>query len=561
MTSRPIEWINRWINERWPLSAVLRLAIDEEIPGGSRFVYTDGSAVFLLFTLQAITGILQVLFYVPTVDHAYDSLNYLRTEVPFGWLIHGMHFWGANLMIVVLALHMTRAFIWGAYKKPRELVWLAGVLLLLVTMGFSFTGSPLTWDQHGYWAGEVGTSIAGTIPVVGDMQKRLLRGGEGMGQLTLSRFFALHTMVLPLLLVSAFGLHIIAFKVRGTVGPWDALKRRLSGPFWPDQVYKDVLTGSAIFILLIFLSVFVPPVFWGPVDILDTNYVPKPDWNFLFLYQVLKYFQGPLEPVGTVGVPTVIVLLFVTLPFTDRNPEKNPFRRPLVMLCGFIFAVTITALTLLGYYSRGLAELPAGSPAVSSLLGPDDAGAAKTPSVSQPSDQSAPAQKTGGMPSATVETNSRTMPGEGAHVIGNAERGGAVFGNYCAGCHGAKGAGGMQNPGSDEGKVPQLNPVEREIYNKDPKAFAENLDRFIQHGLVPPGKKPLLSMPAFGDTHGLTQQQIANVEAYIMSLNGIDRGQIVNPGMEPRNFFILVASVYILMLFIQGGIRIKSGIP
>lgn len=324
MISRPIEWINRWINERWPVSTALRLALDEEIPGGSSFVYTDGSAVFLLFSLQAITGILQVLFYVPTVDHAYASLSYLRTEVPFGWLIHGIHFWGANLMIVVLALHITRAFIWGAYKKPRELVWVAGVLLLLITMGFSFTGSPLTWDQHGYWAGEVGTSIAGTVPVVGDLQKRLLRGGEGMGQLTLSRFFALHTSVLPLLLLSAFGLHIVAFKVQGTVGPWDALKRRLSGPFWPDQVYKDVLTGTAIFILLIFLSAFVPPVFWGPVDILDTNYVPKPDWNFLFLYQVLKYFQGPLEPVGTVGVPTAIVMLFVTLPFIDRNPEE-PF--------------------------------------------------------------------------------------------------------------------------------------------------------------------------------------------------------------------------------------------
>ncbi len=181
--------------------------------------------------------------------------------------------------------------------------------------------------------------------------------------------------------------------------------------------------------------------------------------------------------------------------------------------------------------------------------------------LSQPSDQSGSTQKTVGTPSATVETNSGTMPGEAAHVIGNAERGGAVFGNYCAGCHSSRGIGGILNPGSDEGKVPQLNPVDRELYSKDPKAFAENLDRYIQHGSVPPGKKPSLSMPAFGDTHGLTQQQIANVEAYVMRLNSVDRSQIINPGMEPRNFFILVASVYILMLFIQGGIRIKSGIP
>ncbi len=657
MESRLIGWINRWINERWPLSSLLRLSLDEEIPGGSSYFYTEGSAILIIFALQVVTGILQMLFYVPTIDHAYDSLSYLRTEVPFGWLIHGVHYWGANLMIVVLVAHMLRVFIWGAYKKPRELVWLAGVLLVLITMGFSFTGAPLPWDQKGYWAGEVGTSIAGTTPVMGDMVKRLLRGGENMGQLTLSRLFAVHTSVLPLALLALFGVHFIAFRTAGAVGPWDALKRKMSGPFWPDQAYKDVVVGTGIFVLLIFLSAFIPPGFAGKVDVLDTTYVPKPEWNYLFLYQALKYFHGPLEPVGTVGVPTVIVLLLVMLPFIDRSPERNPLRRLFAMLCGFIFCATLLTLTLIGYYSPGRAELPVSSSAKPVVEGPQQSaqsgqagqresgvqifqtagctachsvegrggtigpalskgalsgkgrawiveqirnpkshnpntimpaftalsgqqvdilvsylmgtgnvsasqqgGAAETGSSLQLSPQLENMQKMGGKNQVPTEAASGAMVGEAARVIGSSERGAVLFKNYCSSCHGPKGMLGMPNPGSDKGSVPQLNPISRELYSNDPKTFAADIDRFIQHGSVPHGSRPSLSMLAFGDTNTLTQQEISNVEAYIMSINGVERAQIINPGMTPRNFFILVIVIYVLILLIQGGIRIKKNI-
>jgi len=657
MEPRLIGWINRWVNERWPLSSLLRLSLDEEIPGGSSFFYTEGSAILIIFALQVVTGILQLFFYVPTIDHAYDSLSYLRTEVPFGWLIHGLHYWGANLMIVVLVVHMLRVFIWGAYKTPRELVWLAGVLLVMITMAFSFTGAPLPWDQSGYWAGEVGTSIAGTTPLIGDLAKRLLRGGENMGQLTLSRLFVMHTSVLPLALLALFGLHFIAFRTSGAVGPWDALKRRVPGPFWPDQAYKDILMGTAIFVLLIFLSVFVPPGFAGKVDVLDTTYVPKPEWNYLFLYQALKYFHGPLEPVGSVGVPTIIVLLLVMLPFIDRGPERNPLRRPFVMLCGFIFCAALLALTLIGYYSPGRAEMSGSSsgkpvvagpqlsarsgqagqkdngmqifqsagctachnvegtggtigpslsggaligkgrawtveqirnprshnpntimPAftslsgaqvdilVSFLVGPgsvsasQQAGAAEAGSSSQLSPQLENVPQMGVKQQSSPEAVSGAMVGEAAREIGNSERGAVLFKNYCSSCHGPKGTLGMPNPGSDEGNVPRLNPVSRALYSREPKIFAADIDRFIQHGSVPPGKRPSLGMLAFGDTNTLTQQEIANVEAYVMSINGVDRAQIINPGLKPRNFFILIVVIYVLILLIQGGIRIKKNI-
>ena len=152
------------------------------------------------------------------------------------------------------------------------------------------------------------------------------------------------------------------------------------------------------------------------------------------------------------------------------------------------------------------------------------------------------------------------MVGEAAREIGNSERGAALFKNYCSSCHGPKGTLGMSNPGSVEGNVPRLNPVDRELYSGDPKTFAANIDRYIQHGSVPFGSRPSLSMLAFGDTNTLTQQEIANIEAYVMSINGVERARIINPGMTPRHFFILIIFIYVLILLLQGGIRIKKNI-
>jgi len=634
----------------------MRLGLDEDIPGGPSFFYTEGSAILIIFLIQIVTGILQIFFYVPAIDHAYNSLSYLRTEVPFGWLIHGLHYWGGNLMIVAVVIHMIRVFLWGSYKKPRELVWLAGVLLLLTTMAFSFTGAPLPWDQSGYWAGEVGTGIAGTVPVVGDLVKRLLRGGENMGQLALSRLFVMHTSVFPMVLMAIFGIHFIAFRTSGAVGPWEPSKTRDSGPFWPDQAFKDVVVGTIIFLLLIFLSVFFAPDFAGPVDILDATYVPKPEWNYLFIYQALKYFHGSLEPVGTVGVPTVIMLLLVILPFVDRNPQRNPLRRPVVMACGLIIAATLLALTIIGYLSPGRAVLASGnsalpvqagqknsppsSPAqegsimavfqsagciachsiegsgghigpplsegclvsrgkawiteqihnprshnpgtvmpafssmpsrqldmiVSYLMGTGKAGTSSAavgaagPSSGHLSSQLENQHEAMATPPVSMEAESKGMVGSAAYVIGNRERGAELFKDYCSNCHGPKGARGIVNPDSDTGRVPALNPISRDLYNSDPRVFAKNIDRFIQHGSMPAGKSPALRMLPFGDTHTLTPQEIANVEAYVLMLNGVDRAMIINPGIQPRKFFVLVCVIYVLLFLIQGGIRIKRGI-
>ena len=351
--------LRQWAEERWPLSAVVRWSSVEEIPGGAKFAYVLGSATMVLFAVLVITGVWQLLYYVPTVDHSYDSVMYLRLQVPFGWLVHGLHYWAAQAFIVVMGLHMARVFIWAAYKKPRELTWVLGVVLLLLGAAFIFTGAILPWDTLGYWAGEVGTSMAGTVPLIGNFLKLLMRGGDTMGQMTLSRAFVVHVAILPALTVVFIAAHLVAFRQFGSVGPWNPKKREKTGWFWPDQTFKDLLVVALILVVLICLSAFVRAPISGPADPLDNSYSPKPEWNFLFLYEALKAFKGSWEWLGTVVIPALLVLLLFAVPFIDRNEKKNPFQRPVAMLSGFMFVAVILVMTFIGHYSNSGVTAPA----------------------------------------------------------------------------------------------------------------------------------------------------------------------------------------------------------
>ncbi len=183
--------VKDWVNERTGLVTFFSEFLHEEIPGGTRFSYTLGSACMFLLTMQIVTGIWQLFYYVPTVDYAYSSLNYLRLQVPYGWLIHGIHYWGGTLFTIIVGLHALRVFIWGSYKKPREMVWLIGILLIILTALFMFTGPVLPWDKNGYWAGQVGIGIAGSVPIVGSFTQAILQGANKMGQMALLRMYVL----------------------------------------------------------------------------------------------------------------------------------------------------------------------------------------------------------------------------------------------------------------------------------------------------------------------------------------------------------------------------------
>ena len=195
-----------WLDERLAWRQVWQAIFLRKIPKVN-WLYTLGSASLFLAINQIVTGILLTIYYVPTPDHAYDSVQYITTQIPAGWLIRGLHHWGASAMVVVVALHMLRVILYGSYKFPREVTWLTGVVLLLATIGFGFTGYLLPWDQKAYWATTVGTRIAGTPPLIGDMVLRIVRGGEELSAITLARFFGVHIWVLPTVLILLIALH------------------------------------------------------------------------------------------------------------------------------------------------------------------------------------------------------------------------------------------------------------------------------------------------------------------------------------------------------------------
>ncbi|NIU58008.1 MAG: cytochrome b6 [Phycisphaerae bacterium] len=196
-----------WLDERFGLNTIWETIFRRKVPKVNWF-YTLGSATLFVAINQAVTGILLTLYYVPTPDHAYATVQYITYELPAGWFIRGLHHYGASAMVILAVLHMVRVVFYGAYKYPREMTWITGVLLLLITVGFGFTGYLLPWDQKAYWATTVGTEIAGTPPLVGDFMLRVMRGGQELSEVTLARFFGVHVWVLPALLFTLIGVHM-----------------------------------------------------------------------------------------------------------------------------------------------------------------------------------------------------------------------------------------------------------------------------------------------------------------------------------------------------------------
>jgi quinol-cytochrome oxidoreductase complex cytochrome b subunit len=196
-----------WIDKRLGLTTIYNTVLDRKVPKVNWW-YTFGSASLFLFVLQAVTGIFLAVYYVPSPNDAYNSIQYIMNGVTFGWLIRGIHHWGASLMVLLVFIHMLRTFFYGAYKYPREITWLTGVILLLATLGMGFTGYLLPWNQRAYWATTVGTEIAGTVPFIGDFILRALRGGNGLSAVTLTRFFAVHIWFLPAIIIAIIGVHL-----------------------------------------------------------------------------------------------------------------------------------------------------------------------------------------------------------------------------------------------------------------------------------------------------------------------------------------------------------------
>ena len=343
--------IDRWASlseRRKRIDSLLRVVLDEPIPGGASLAYVFGSGLLFLLLSQVITGMFLVLYYVPSTDHAHTTVAYITKEVTSGSFIRGIHAYGSSAIVIVLLLHITQTFLFGSYKGPRKLLWLAGCVLFALMLGMSFTGYLLPWDQKAYFATTVGTNILTYIPFIGNFLKTFLRGGTEMGTLTLSRFFVLHVFMIPAFILFFVVAHVFLFRRAGAAGPFQGNPEKLkksTEPFYPKQVVFDTLFALIIIAGLGLLAHYAPVELGPKANPADTQYVPRPEWYYIPTFQWLKYWESGLAILGILVIPAFVALLFVALPFLDQRPERRPWKRPV--------AVTIYAFIFIGLGALG----------------------------------------------------------------------------------------------------------------------------------------------------------------------------------------------------------------
>jgi len=333
-----------WLESRTGLESAVRNFMLEEIPASAGWPQVFGSVALFCFLLQAFTGMLLSFNYAPTPGEAHNSLRFLMSEVTGGKLIRGLHHWGASMMIVVVALHMIQVFLWGAYKKPREATWLVGLVLLNVTLAFGLTGYLLPWDNRAYWGTVVTTQIAAKAPLAGEYLSRLMGVSEGgVGVVTFARFYSLHVMLLPLLTAALVAIHIVLVRRHGvTPSPGDDKPKK---PFFPGQVFKDTVAIFIAFAILFVLAILAEAPLGRLADPTDTTYIPRPEWYFLFLFQTLKFFEGPLEIIGSMVLPGLAMTALALLPFVDRAKVTRFAQRSFAFVAVGLAGIGWAALT------------------------------------------------------------------------------------------------------------------------------------------------------------------------------------------------------------------------
>jgi ubiquinol-cytochrome c reductase cytochrome b subunit len=331
-----------WIDSRTGVKKLTHEALYENVPGGARWRYVWGSTLSFAIVVQFITGIFLWMGYSPSAQTAWESVNFIQNETTGGWLLRGIHHYTAQVMTVLLVLHLMQVVIDGAYKAPREVNFWFGILLLQLVLGLSLTGYLLPWDQKGFWATKVATNITGVVPFIGRDLQQVIIGGADYGHHTLTRFFALHAGVLPGALIALLAAHIYLFRKHGLKA-----KEPKKGPdvaFWPDQVLKDAVACLAVLATVLFLilrhNISGGPVgaeLGAPADPSEPFSAARPDWYFLFLFQFLKFFPGQTEIWGAIVIPSLAMLVIFLMPFIGKWKLGHRFN------IGFLFAILIGA--------------------------------------------------------------------------------------------------------------------------------------------------------------------------------------------------------------------------
>jgi ubiquinol-cytochrome c reductase cytochrome b subunit len=359
---RLIKKIGDWLDQRLQLGTPIRHTLEHPVPRETAsWFYVFGSAALTVLCFQLVTGILLALIYVPSASDAWNSLQVLNRQVDLGWFIRALHGWGSNFMLAIVLIHMVQVFLFGAYKFPRELTWIIGVFLLLMTLGMAFTGQVLRFDQDAYWGLGIGASIASRVPVVGPWLVKLLLGGPIIAGATLSRFFALHVFVIPGLLITFVGLHLLLVLKLG-INEWPMpgrlvrrsdyienyqnLIRRDGISFVPQAVWKDAIFSGVVLVSIAVCAVYFGP--FGPSGQPDPTIIqtaPRPDYFFLWLYAVLSLLPPSLETPFLLIGPAVALLVLIALPLFSGEGEKSWKRRPIAVLTILLTAVALGTFT------------------------------------------------------------------------------------------------------------------------------------------------------------------------------------------------------------------------
>ncbi len=341
-----------WVDERIKIREVIESNLTGYmVPANLNFWYSMGSVLLAMLLIQFITGILLLIYYVPDVDKAFESVTYITNEVPFGWLIRRVHAMASNVFVAVLFLHMFSTLFMGSYKKPRELQWMSGWLLFALGFLAALSGYLLPWSQLSYWATTVATNTVGAVPFIGDELVRGLRGAERVEQATLSRFFALHVIIVPLLFLGLVAAHLFFMRRTGISSPPGTKKEEVEKiPFVPHFALED-LKVIYFFLGILFIFVFFYPKLYFPPDALtpaDPFFTPphiKPEWYFLANYETLKLV--PNKFLG-VFIQLVVALLLFFLPLFDIGSERHPLKRPVFLTLAILGVLAFLALTVLG---------------------------------------------------------------------------------------------------------------------------------------------------------------------------------------------------------------------
>jgi len=396
-----------WLEQRTGLVSAIKDFLTEDIPGGASYWYVFGSATLFAMILQIVTGIFLTFWYAPSASTAYESTKAMYDN-SFQHFVLSVHYWGSSAMIALVFLHLLQALVWGAYKSPRELQWIVGVLLFIVTLVLGLTGYLLPWDMNAYFASQVAINISGTAPILGPFVQRFLQDGPVMGTLTINRFFGIHVWLMPAALVGLVGAHLFIFRHNGPAGPAVEDPRPLRpGRFWPDQMFMDTVSSFFVFIVIVLLALVAPPFLDQKADPTNVTFVPYPAWYFLALFGLLNIMPPSLELVGTIIIPTLVIIVLVLLPWLDRSTLRTFGSRATILWATTVVIIAVIGLSLYSQIS----------------IQAKQAAAAQNP-VPAPAPASAVASKT---------TSVSTTPG------GNA--GQKVFSANCSSCHGAAGAG------------------------------------------------------------------------------------------------------------------------